>query len=170
MTGGAWSASTLTWNSQPALDPSSSAYGTFVRGQSGPSTDVTSIVRNWVTTGTPNYGFAVKALTSGGLEETALQYQMFEENQVGWGAQLDVTYADAASSKSTPVSPATAPSSQVVSIVDTTTPVLNSTVATPGSGVSGPVQYWFRVSATSDTSDTSGGVVASSGWAGTPKV
>ena len=45
VTGGAWSPATLTWNNQPAVNPAASVYGTFVRGASGPSTDITAIVQ-----------------------------------------------------------------------------------------------------------------------------
>jgi RHS repeat-associated protein len=164
-----WSVGTLTWNTQPSLDPSKTTYGTLVRGASGPSTDVKTLVSQWTAPGTtfPNNGFAITALNAAGAEEQGANYSMFEENQIGWGAQLDVTYSDALAGESVPVTPITQGNNAVPVKVATVTPTLSSTVATVGTGALGPIQYWFKVSSAPPVGGVLSGIAGSSGWIGT---
>lgn len=151
-----WSESTLTWNSQPAVEagtgtttptPSCNAAGAWV------NVDVTWLAWMWLHGTAPNNGVMIKeALES---DPTARSRQFYStEGTAGFRPSLTITYGVGTPTEIVPAA-TSAPADGAV--LSTTTPTLAVNKAADPN-----VRYWFRATPAPDAE--TGAKVIDSGW------
>ena len=156
-----WTASTVTWNSQPAVDPNiSSSTTVYSTGWTG-GVDILPIAKLWANGSLANNGLSVKYVDSSTntVEQSTAFADLFTMETASWGSQLEVTYEWAsAPAQAVPVSPVTLPIGSLSTkplTINYTQPVLNTW------WTSGAYYYWFEVGTSPQFSSS----VWNSGWA-----